>query len=282
MLERILLPVDGTEIFSETLGYLKELGQDSSPELVLLHVQDSEAAQSGGDAASHPLLNKYLDALNGYNWRVKPELRVGDPVEEITRCAVQMQASLLVMSTHGRSGLENIREGSVTEQVVRRSPCPVFILHSARPDSSSEHHEHLFRRMLVPLDGSEVSAAILPCVEKFAKRYHTEVVLFHDDPECDAVNDSRKRREVLGHHGVELANAGVSVKLDCSTHRRPIREILRRTDELDIDIVAMATHGNGGERRALEDSVTANVMRHANRPLLVWSSDPQCPPAGPA
>ena len=42
----------------------------------------------------------------------------------------------------------------------------------------------------------------------------------------------------------------------------------------------MATHGNGGERRALEDSVTANVMRHANRPLLVWSSDPQCPPIG--
>ena len=43
-----------------------------------------------------------------------------------------------------------------------------------------------------------------------------------------------------------------------------------------IDVVAMATHGTGGERRALEDSVTANVLRHSNRPLLVWSSDPQC------
>jgi len=282
MLERILLPVDGTEIFSETLSYLKELGQDARPELLLLHVQENGVGQTGDDAARHPLLNKYLDALSGGNWKVGAELRVGDPVEEITRCAVELPASLLVMSTHGRSGLENIREGSVTEQVVRRSPCPVFILHSARPDSGGEHHDHLFRRMLVPLDGSEVSAAILPCVEKFAKRYHTEVVLFHDDPECDEANDSRKRREVLGHHGVELANAGVSVKLDCSTHRRPIREILRRTDELDIDIVAMATHGNGGERRALEDSVTANVMRHANRPLLVWSSDPQCPPIGQA
>jgi len=278
MLERILLPVDGTEIFSETLSYLKELGQASSLEVLLLHVQEHGAGERGGDASKHPLLKKYCDALSAENWKVSAELRSGDPVEEITRCAVQLPASLLLMSTHGRSGLENIREGSVTEQVVRRSPCPVFILHSSRPDSGTGHHEHLFRRMLVPLDGSAVSAAILPCVEKFAKRYHTEVVLFHDDPDCDEVNDSRKRREVLGHHGVELANAGVSVKLDCSTHRRPIREILRRTDELDIDIVAMATHGNGGERRALEDSVTANVMRHANRPLLVWSSDPQCPP----
>jgi len=282
MLESILVPVDGTEIFSETLSYLMELGRQASPEVRLLHVQESGVGEPLGDASDHPLLKQYFDALSGDNWKVSAELRSGDPVEEITQCAAQLPASLLVMSTHGRSGLENIREGSVTEQVVRRSPCPVFILHSLRSDSGGEHHEHMFRRMLVPLDGSEVSAAILPCVEKFAKRYHTEVVLFHDDPDCDQVNDSRKRREVLGHHGVELANAGVSVKLDCSTHRRPIREILRRTDELDIDIVAMATHGNGGERRALEDSVTANVMRHANRPLLVWSSDPQCPPMGQA
>lgn len=282
MLERILLPVDGTEIFAETISYLEELGQESVPEVVLLHVQKGGNGQAAGDASKHALLQNYCDALRLENWNVSAELRSGEPVEEIVRCAVELPASLVVMSTHGRAGLENIREGSVTEQVVRQSPCPVFILHSSRPDSSGEHHEHLFRRMLVPLDGSDVSAAILPCVEKFAKRYHTEVVLFHDDPDCDDTHDSSKRREVLGHHGVALANAGVSVKLDCSTHRRPIREILRRTDELDIDIVAMATHGNGGERRALEDSVTANVMRHANRPLLVWSSDPQCPPMGRA
>jgi nucleotide-binding universal stress UspA family protein len=280
MLERILLPVDGTEIFSETLSYLRELGQGDTPELKLLHVEESASGRSGGYPSNHPLLKKYFEALTDERWQVSAELRSGDPVEEITRCAAEMPASLLVMSTHGRSGLENIRQGSVTEQVVRGSPCPVFILHSQRADSSGEHHQHLFRRMLVPLDGSEVSAAIIPCVEKFAQRYHTEVVLFHDDPDCDEAQDSRRRREVLGHHGVELANAGISVKLDCSTHRRPIREILRRTDELDVDIVAMATHGNGGERRALEESVTANVMRHANRPLLVWSSDPQCPPIG--
>jgi nucleotide-binding universal stress UspA family protein len=282
MLERILIPVDGTEIFSETISYLEELGQESSPEVILLHVQKGGNGSSLGDASEHTLLQNYCDALTREDWQVSAELRSGDPVEEIVRCAVDLPASLVLMSTHGRAGLENIREGSVTEQVVRQSPCPVFILHSSRPDANEAHHEHLFRRMLVPLDGSDVSAAILPCVEKFAKRYHTEVVLFHDDPDCDDVHDSNKRREVLGHHGVELANAGVSVKLDCSTHRRPIREILRRTDELDIDIVAMATHGNGGERRALEDSVTANVMRHANRPLLVWSSDPQCPPIGRA
>ncbi len=279
MLDRIVLPVDGTEIFAETLSYLKELGQESAPDLYLLHVlEPGSDLAAAGDAADHPLLKKYHDAMQAGGWKVNAELRCGDPTEEIIRYATEVNASLLVMSTHGRSGLENIREGSVTEHVVRQSPCPLFILHSTRADSSNTPHGHLFRRMLVPLDGTETSAAILPCVEQFAKRYHSEVVLFHDHPECDDVADASKRREFLGHHGVELANKGISVQLDCSTHLRPIQEILKRTDELNIDIVAMVTHGLSGERRPLEDSVTANVMRHANRPLLVWSSDPQCPP----
>jgi nucleotide-binding universal stress UspA family protein len=272
MLDTILLPVDGTEKFSETLDYLRELGRDSTPELYLLHVQDA-----GADAARHPLLSRYHDALTADGWRVRAELRSGDPVGEITRYALEVNPSLLVMSTHGRSGLERIRQGSVTEQVVRQSPCPVFILHSTRDDAGEASDAQLFRRMLVPLDGSEVSAAILPCVQQFAKRFNAEVILFHDHPECDEAAEASRRREFLDQHGVELANAGIAVQLDCATHRRPAQEILQRIDALNIDLVAMVSHGQGGERRALEESVTASVLRHASRPLLVWSSDPQCP-----
>ncbi|MGB5540407.1 MAG: universal stress protein [Gammaproteobacteria bacterium] len=281
MLDSILLPLDGTEIVSETLDYLREFGKESPPQLFLLHVEESAGKSfTGKDASAHPLLAAYHDALSAEGWKISAELRSGEPVEEITRYAVQINPSMLVMSTHGRSGLEHIREGSITENVVRQSPCPVLILHSTRADTGDARHERLFRRMLVPLDGSEVSAAIMPCVEQFAKRFNAEVILFHDHPECDAVAEASKRREFLDQHGVELANAGIAVQLDCSTHRRPAQEILQRIDALDIDIVAMVSHGAGGERRALEESVTANVMRHANRPLLVWSSDPQCPRIG--
>lgn len=272
MLDTILLPVDGTEIQADILGYLRELGRESKPELLLLHVQEG-----AGDAATHPLLTGYRDTLGAEGWKVTGTLRSGDPVTAIVRHAAETRPSLLMMSTHGRSGLERIREGSVTERVVRQSPCPVFITRSTRTDAGEPARDYAFRRMLVPLDGSEISAAILPCVEKFAKRFNAEVILFHDHPDCDAVAEADRRREFLDRHGVALANAGIPVQLDCSTHRRPVHEILTRIDELGIDIVAMVSHGQGGEQRALDDSVTANVMRHANRPLLVWSSDPQCP-----
>lgn len=280
MLDRILLPVDGTEIPAETLTYILQLGDPSVTEIHLLHVQADDTEHKSDDAGSHPLLAGYHDALKDGDWKVSAAIRHGDPVDEIIDYARQTEPTLLVMSTHGRSGLENIREGSVTEQVVRRSPSPVFILHSLRADLGDGQRQNLFHRMLVPLDGSEVSAAILPCVRKFALMHHSEVVLFHDHPDCEESAAASRRREFIGHHGVELANAGVSVKLDCSTHRHPVQEILQRTDDLDIDIVAMVTHGHDGERRPLEESVTANVMRHASRPLLVWSSDPHCQPGG--
>ncbi len=62
-----------------------------------------------------------------------------------------------------------------------------------------------------------------------------------------------------------------------TTYRRPIREILDKIDAMDIDLVSMATHADGGEKRALDESVTAEIIRHSSCPLLVWSAEPQCP-----
>ena len=55
------------------------------------------------------------------------------------------------------------------------------------------------------------------------------------------------------------------------------KEILDRIDNMNIDLVSMATHGTGGGKIVMDESVTAEVVRHANCPLLVWSAEPQCP-----
>ena len=86
--------------------------------------------------------------------------------------------------------------------------------------------------------------------------------------------DRMMLKMALQDHSVALANSGLKVTLDMSTYKRPIREILKKIDDMEIDLVAMASHGEGGERRAMEESVTAEVIRHANCPLLVWSFQP--------
>jgi len=276
MQNRILIPVDGSESVKEILLYVTSITPRSDTHITLLHVLPPSREVSSGNTHA----DEIHDALVLDGWKVSRELRMGDPVEEIVKLALLLPATMLVMSTHGRSGLERIREGSVTEQVVKQSPCPVFILHTTRPGPVDRPADELFRRILVPLDGTQTSAAILKCVERFAKYHDSDVFLFHD--EMDSSTGAEQRaviRAVLDEQSVALANTGLSVSLDMSTYRRPIREILNRIDELKISLVAMATHGETGERRALDESVTAEVIRHANCPLLVWSADPICHPA---
>jgi nucleotide-binding universal stress UspA family protein len=158
----------------------------------------------------------------------------------------------------------------------------VFILHTLRAEPADHRTGELFERILVPLDGTETSAAILDCVKRFATTHDSEVILFHDEMDSNLPEEDRAAvKAKLQDQSVALANTGLAVSLDLSTYRRPIAEILKRIDALNISLVSMATHGETGDRRALDESVTAEVIRHANCPLLVWASEPQCPPVEP-
>ena len=78
-------------------------------------------------------------------------------------------------------------------------------------------------------------------------------------------------RTMLEQHSVRLANAGPRVRLDWTSYRHPIREILNSIDSLCIDVVAMTTHTCAGRDQSSQESVTADIIRHADCPLLVWA-----------
>jgi nucleotide-binding universal stress UspA family protein len=272
MENRILIPLDGTESAEEILRYATSITQKPHTRITLLNVL------SAPEDTGSPHADRIQDSLSADGWSVTRESRMGDAVEEIIKFSMLQPASMIMMSTHGRTGIERIREGSVTEQVIRQSPCPVFVLHSMRAEPPDQRSDNLFRRILVPLDGTEASAAILSCVERMARAHDSEVIIFHD--EMVGPEDEERRRvikETIQEYSVSLANKNIKVSIDMSTYKRPIREILNKIDEMNIDLVSMASHGEGGDRRAMEESVTAEVIRHANCPLLVFSADPQCP-----
>ena len=276
---RILLPLDGTESVGEVLQYVTSITPLEVTAITLLTVITGTDTEAGGDEHA----GEIYEVLHSAGWSVSRETRMGSPVEEIVKFAILMPATLLLMSTHGRSGLERVREGSVTEQVLKQSPCPVFILHSTRAEPADQRVDDLFQRILVPLDGTKISASILTCVERFAKAHDSEVILFHDEMDRGSSEEAKSAiREALEQQMVKLANAGLKVSLDMSTYRRPIREILSKIEAMNIDLVSMATHGESGARRVLDESVTAEVIRHSNCPLLVWSAEPQCPPVNEA
>ena len=149
-LKRILVPTDFSKHSQNALTYATAFAEKFGAELYLLHVVQDLAlyvpdALALGTPVSPPMeqfTSAAQDALgrliadNGLErFKVHPEVREGTPFYEIIRYAREADVDLIVMATHGHSGLAHVLLGSVTEKVVRKSPCPVLTV---------RHPEHEF------------------------------------------------------------------------------------------------------------------------------------------
>ncbi len=138
--KKILAPLDFSECSYEALNYAASLASKYGAELCLLHVLEVPLYASAGvtpstlrevqkmSAEVEKDASKALDeAANRIkDVQVSKLLWRGDPHMEIIRAAKELSCDLIVMGTHGRTGLPHILLGSVAERVVRTAPCPVF------------------------------------------------------------------------------------------------------------------------------------------------------------
>ena len=142
---RILAPSDLSELSTKSLLYALRLGAALKAEIIALHVSDvlldppdwiEIGMSSSGETESWRQeikreFDQHLDQLAKMPANLIRVLRYSqDPWREITAVAAEMAADLLVISTHGRSGLEHFLRGSDAEKIVREAPCPVLVIRS--------------------------------------------------------------------------------------------------------------------------------------------------------
>jgi nucleotide-binding universal stress UspA family protein len=132
---KIVVPTDFSAASDAVLNYATTLAKDTGATLLITHVEEPMPAYVGEGYYGmpnppNPEVRRMLEAVRPADAAVKYEHRIliGNPAEEIVRLAADEHADLIVMGTHGRTGLSRLVMGSVAEEVVRRSPCPVFTL----------------------------------------------------------------------------------------------------------------------------------------------------------
>ena len=132
---RVLVPTDFSVCSMWALRYAEEMARRFGAEILLLHVDGSLAPYSELAEARHAAVRKELEelatVLRDRGVPSRGELRCGGFAEEILKLAGTEHADLIVMGTHGRTGLPHVLMGSVAESVSRRSTCPVLTVRHA-------------------------------------------------------------------------------------------------------------------------------------------------------
>lgn len=282
MLNKILIPLDGSELSKRILAHVRRLLLRQDAEVTLLRVawpdvpgglKLMEAADLSDAEASTAAVVAQLEREGA---RAKAVIRRGDPAEEILAFANEYQPSLIAMSTHGRSGFDRWIWGSVAERILRGSKHPLLL---ANPGALEKEPpaDFRFHRILVPLDGSEPSAAILPLATEMAKMYEAEVTLFYAEPILVAsiqypaipvIPAKEEGEKVMAPYREKLEREGIRVKTWIS-FETPASAVLRAIELTKADLVAMTTHGRSGWSRWALGSVAEKVIRHAPCPVLV-------------
>lgn len=139
-LKHILVPIDFSDCSKKALQYALPLAKEHQAALTLLYVVAPAygAGESGGvdyaqleasmrEGGEKELAKLAVDEVRG-EVSAATLIRVGSPAREIIETARSLPADLIVISTHGRTGLKHVFLGSVAERIVQRAPCPVFVV----------------------------------------------------------------------------------------------------------------------------------------------------------
>ncbi len=273
MYERILVPLDGSQLAEIALPYAEELSGRLGSDVTLIYVSESiddphrhmhqiymqkmaESAKQDAEAYARKLGKELAIQVRSVNL-------AGNPAEEIVKYADSENTGLIVMSTHGQSGIRQWTIGSVANKVVRATKQPVALVRAEvpRPDVP---RKDMLRKALLPLDGSKESEAALPYVAELASRLGMSVILV----QVLAIGDKALAEDYLEKIGAQLKQKGVTVESRV-IFGEAATEIINLADEIHADVVAMSTHGRSGIGRWVLGSVAERVLYEGNTPLLL-------------
>jgi nucleotide-binding universal stress UspA family protein len=298
MFKTILVPLDRSDLAEQALGRAAEIARASDGELDLTLVHQPFAIGGFDDAPwasqtwkdDHSYVETIVTELaSSARIRATHAIIKGDPVEMICRRAEDIGADLIVMTSHGRTGLSRAWLGSVADGVLRESGVPVLLLRPIQGQGRVGAASQLFNHLLVPIDGSSASASIIPAAVQLAALTGARVTLFRvvrpvpliiaefgvpitAPPIVPDIDLTRKVEAEARQQVVDLAarssEHGVHVDAQVVVDDHVAQAILAFANTENIDAIAMTTHGRGASR-LLVGSIADKVLRASGLPMLL-------------
>jgi nucleotide-binding universal stress UspA family protein len=278
MFDEVLVPTDGSDCAAAAVGHAVDIASHYDATVHVLSVLDSRTLENAehqvqDGSRAETVVEEVTEEIADADLRVERAVRTGVPYEVILEYADEAGIGLVVMGTHGRTGVDRYLLGSVTEKVLRRSDVPVLTIRDT--DDGSVHYP--YESVLVPTDGSDAAVAAADVGLDVATRYGSElhVVSIVDvlsmglDVRSEMMTDALEAsaREAVDDVADRAGGAVGGVETAVG-YGSPYKQLQEYIEENDVGLVVMGTHGRTGLERYLLGSVTEKIVRTSPVPVL--------------
>lgn len=286
--QKILIPLDGSKLAEQSLAPATAVAEAMQAHLILLQVVPPilmvtdpylyEEMRTQAEQEADSYLNSLQPRLADVKIETVHEVVDGPVALSIIDYARENAVDLIVISSHGRSGVSRWVYGSVAQKVLRQAPCATLIIRA-----QTEVKPFAYNRILVPLDGSELAEHALEPALTLATAMAAELLLLRVTPpahiaiETLSVQQLFTQLEEMERDEAEiylkktvaaLANGNPPITIHVTTGS-VAETIIDFANTHEVDLIAMSSHGRSGVSRWMYGSVTEKVLHGANCATLV-------------
>jgi nucleotide-binding universal stress UspA family protein len=294
MYSRMLIPLDGSKVAEQVLPYTRYLAKSLALPVELFQAVDAAAVE----VLANPAQGRYVDTLlnekrassaeyletvrrSFEQVRLSSIVEIGKPEDLILDQATADPQTLVVMATHGQSGIQRWMLGSVADKVLHGMANDLLLVRATEQGKTDGAAP--LTKVIVPLDGSPLAEKVLPHVVELGTKMPLEVILtrayalppaispdeyaaygqeLFDQLEAEAKDYLEKKSKELSEKGLR----NISYVVDLGYGAEEIIALARKTPD---NFIAMCTHGRSGVKRWVLGSVTDRVLRHSGDPVLI-------------
>ena len=306
MFEKILLPLDGSAMAERSIPHAIEFARIFNSKILVLQVLESEIGaeqivhteplnwqlhKAKSELYLHKIANQIRSSLglpefddeSNCEGRVTVTVLEGKVAEDIVDFAHKEDIDLLVISSHGFSGLSRWNLNSVTTKVVNLIYKPVLIIRGYAVDGDDPIHSH-YERIMLPLDCSRRSECSLNAGLTIAKNYQSRVILTSviKPPEISAIDPYNQELQLLNQQYMDLSRKTVQRYMDELSQRLGVeneiriienhsiaRAIINLANDEKADLLILCAHGFTGELSWPFGTVARSFIEYSTKPVLI-------------
>jgi len=299
MFDHILVPLDGSPLAECVLPHVVAIARALEAKVTLLQVLERTQGQGRGRPASTQFVDPlgwymgaaeartYLDTLAARlqkaDLQVETVFLEGQAAERIIEFARDQSVDLIILSSHGRSGLSGWNVSSIVLKVILRAYLPVMIVRAYQPPERDLVGLR-YRRLLVPLDCSQRAECVLPLATSLARFYEAELLAGHivarpqmphraplapEERKLVTQIIERNRLEATRYLRQLQPRLGVRVRTHIAISDHAAATLHDLVERADVDLVVLSAHGYSGSIKWPYGSLAVNFISYGATPLLI-------------